>query len=196
MLLLLLAAFIQIQQIIGVDPGKILQIHWQHDNLVHLLIFFLAGIPILQPYKTNYCASDAFVSSLPINGKNFLAPWKKSDRSNVDWYEASGYCAAHCAEMVTIQSAEEHEVFTNFTNSFYYRNVWGGAQIANDTAFAHWINGADATYQPMQPTNGEYNVDTLLNCLIFKNFMFSTIDCNSDYKIGVVCQRPVYHPPA
>lgn len=140
--------------------------------------------------KKRYCDHDAFLSSKPINNKVFLAPYKSAERIG-DWYENSGYCAAHCAEMVTIQSAEENTHLVNFMRSTgMKKGVWLGATIFNKQDFTHWYSGAPVTYTHPKDVN-EYNEEDLTPLLtgfgnksLWGNWYFT------EPGISIACQRP------
>ncbi len=142
------------------------------------------------PPINQFCEYDAFVSSTPFKDKVFLHPWKKSER-NADWFEARGYCAKHCAELVTIQSAEENAHFLKFMQSILLNDfVWIGAEIENRAPFTKWSNGENATYVSQAP--GEYNEDgrTCANAYIVgdKYYWYNYYCYYPSY--FVACQRP------
>lgn len=109
----------------------------------------------VMPQRNDFCEYDAFVSSTPFKGKVFLHPWKKTERI-ADWFEARGYCAKHCAELVTISSEEENVHFLNFMRSVNLNDaVWLGAEVENNADFKAWSNGQNVTYT--NKAAGEYN---------------------------------------
>lgn len=119
--------------------------------------------------KTN-CDFDAFISSTPYNGKVFLHPWKKDERKG-DWYEARGYCAANCAEIVTIQSAAENEFFLNFMREVGLDTaVWLGAEIEDRAEFTVWSNNLTAKYHNKQPLEYDQFGHTCLNAALLTDF--------------------------
>lgn len=144
------------------------------------------------PQVNNFCEYDAFISSTEYNGKVFLHPWKKSERT-ADWFEARGYCAKHCAELVTIQSAAENTHFLNFMRSInLYDAVWLGAEIDNPlTNFTTWSNGENATYLSKAP--GEYNESghTCINAayVTSQNLWYNYYCTYTNYLVA--CQRSV-----
>lgn len=113
------------------------------------------------PARSKVCKYDAFMSSTPYNGKVFLFPWETTDRKG-DWLKNYGFCAAHCAEMVTISSAAENSFFLNFMRRSELTDaVWLGAQVKNQT-LSGWTDGQSLVYE--NKATGEYNDDGL-TCL-------------------------------
>lgn len=108
------------------------------------------------PKGKQFCDYDAFTSSLSINGKVFLHPYRKDERRG-DWHEAVGYCARHCAEIVVINSVEENDLFLAFMRSLGMTapGVWLGAVVNDKVPFPNWYNGAPAIYN--NKAAGEYN---------------------------------------
>jgi len=105
------------------------------------------------PIVKTFCDNDAFISSQAINGKVFLHPWNTDERRG-DWYKARGYCAAHCAEIVRIDSKEENDLFLAFMRSVGMTapGVWLGAEVDNRVPFTNWANGDIALF----PNNKNY----------------------------------------
>lgn len=142
------------------------------------------------PQANQLCEYDAFIASTPYNDKVFLHPWKKTER-NADWYEARGYCAKHCAELVTIQSSEENDHFLNFMRSINLNDaVWLGAEIEDKAEFSVWSNGEKATY--WNKASGEYNEigRTCLNAAYAtsQNLWYNYYCTYPSYLVA--CQRP------
>jgi len=152
-------------------------------------------IPVL-PAVSKVCNYDAFVASTKFNNKVFLFPWE-TDNQRGNWLKAWGYCAAHCAEMVTIHSEEENKFFLDFMRNVGFDDkgengnkvsIWLGAQVHNKT-FTNWSNGEKGDFNPA--AIGEYNEDGL-TCLtaafkITNDFWYNYFcDRNSNF---IACQR-------
>lgn len=157
----------------------------QRTHFIHIVV----SITVMPQISEN-CEYDAFISSTPFNGKVFLHPWKKTERT-ADWFETRGYCAKHCAELVTIRSAEENVHFLSFMRSISLTDaVWLGAEVENRTEFASWSNGENVTYSNKAP--GEYNEDgrTCLNAayVTSQNLWYNYYCYHPNYLIA--CQRP------
>ncbi len=147
------------------------------------------------PKQKQFCDYDAFSSSQPYNGKVFLHPWKKVERQ-ADWWEARGYCAAHCAELVTINSAEENAFFLDFMrNVGITQGVWIGAEVTNKVEFDNWSNGSPAPYH--NKAVGEYDQDgySCINAayIVSQNFWYNYLCDYTGY--FVACQRPADWTP-
>lgn len=142
------------------------------------------------PTVKRNCDYDPFISSTPFDGKVFLHPWKKSERK-ADWFEARGYCAANCAELVTIQSAAENEFFLNFMRSVNLDDaVWLGAEVEERVEFSYWSNGLAATYHNKQPSEYDQTGHTCVNAAYLTNIntwwnYYCTV---TNYLVA--CQRP------
>lgn len=138
------------------------------------------------PETAEQCDYDAFVHSPSINGKQFLYPWEKSDRIG-DWLKAKGFCAAHCAEMVTIHSAAENKFFVDFMNSLGATGdyIWLGAET-HRKKFTGWSNGEKGDYDNLaSDSNDEAGITCLTahsrNDWYNKSCLLSTV--------YVACQR-------
>lgn len=110
-----------------------------------------------------HCHHDAFIASDVYEGKEFLFPWKTSERKG-DWNYNRGYCAQHCAQMVTLRNQNEHMFFYNFMvqNGMLHPGAWLGAQV-NQKQLLRWYNSDELIeYNPVAP--GEYD-QTGLTCL-------------------------------
>lgn len=110
------------------------------------------------------CSEDSFISSTPYGKKVFLHPWKTDERKG-DWYYNRDYCAKNCAEMVTIDSAEENTFFHEFIRhvGMKHPGAWLGAQIKDRQEISRWYNDKEmGSYCPKAP--GEYN-EPGLTCL-------------------------------
>lgn len=151
-------------------------------------------MPIL-PAIRPLCDSDAFVASIPYKSKVFLIPWETVNQHG-NWLKAAGYCAANCAEMVTIHSEEENRFFLNFMRNVVFDgtapnedkvSIWLGAQVYNKT-IVRWSNGERFDYE--NRPKGEYNIDGL-TCLTAATTTYdywSNNYCNFEYNF-FACQR-------
>lgn len=141
------------------------------------------------PAVNQFCEYDAFVASDPYNGKVFLQPWESSERLG-DWYEARGYCAKHCAELVTIHSATENAFFFDFMRQVnFYTWVWMGAEIESLAAFTTWSNGEPNDYSAMAPGEPNEPGHTCLNGgPNIYNYWYN--DYCYDTNALIACQRP------
>lgn len=142
------------------------------------------------------CEYDAFVASTAYNEKVFLFPWETINRRG-NWLKASGYCAANCAELVTIHSEEENKFFLNFMRDVGFDGkgmdgdkvaIWLGAQVNNKT-LKYWSNGESVDYD--NKGTGEYNEDGL-TCLsaaykITNDYWYNYF-CDYNYNF-FACQR-------
>lgn len=152
-------------------------------------LLILASLTVM-PQVNNFCEYDAFIASTPYNDKVFLHPWKKTERT-ADWFEARGYCAKNCAELVTIQSSAENIHFLNFMRSINLSDaVWLGAEIENTTEITAWSNGEVANFFNKAP--GEYNENgrTCLNAayVTSQNLWYNYYCTYANYLVA--CQRP------
>lgn len=141
------------------------------------------------PQKSKNCDFDAFISSTPYEGKVFLHPWKRSERTG-DWFEARGYCAKHCAELVTIQSEKENDHFLKFMRSVNAHDaVWLGAQIVNGTDFTVWSDGKLARYSNLAPGERNKRGRTCANAAFraTDNFWYNYYCTHASYLVA--CQR-------
>jgi len=154
------------------------------------------------PAKSKICEYDAFHASTAYGSKVFLFPWETADQRG-SWLRNRGYCAAHCAEMVTIHSQAENQFFLDFMRSTVFDDsglnaanvaIWLGAQIENKT-FNGWTNGEINDYN--NPKSTEYNEDGL-TCLtaawsIDNNYWYNYFcDWNNYF---VACQRGSFCAP-
>lgn len=144
------------------------------------------------PQQKKFCDYDAFISSQPINDKVFLHPWKKTER-RADWYEARGYCASHCAEIVRINSVDENDQFLAFMRDIGMTapGVWLGAEVDNKVPFTNWANGDLSVYN--NKASGEYNNagHTCVSAnrgLTTLNLWYNDV-CTGD-NFYIACQRP------
>lgn len=135
-----------------------------------------------------FCDVDPFISSKPINDKVFLIPGNINERQS-DWYGARAYCAAHCAESVTLHSQDENDFFMNFSVVSGGQQFWIGAQVAKGNIT--WSNGETVDYSN-SITAEEFNSadEPMKNCIHawiddFKWHAF--VPCNTQFFIA--CQR-------
>lgn len=106
---------------------------------------------------------DPFISSTPYGNKVFLHPWITNERKG-DWYYNRHYCAQNCAEMVTIHSSAENEIFHEFMRSvgMVHPGTWLGGQIREKQEMRNWYDGVEVTFMKKAP--GEFN-ENGLTCL-------------------------------
>jgi len=158
----------------------------------------IRGALTIMPFEKEFCNYDAFISSQPINNKVFLHPWNTDERQG-DWYKARGYCAAHCAEIVRIDSVEENTLFLEFMRSVGMTapGVWLGAEVDDRVAFTNWTSGA-----PVNFTNNANYPDAGHTCvsanrgLTTANLWYND-KCTGDAadKAFIACQRRVTWTP-
>src|ERR1700744_3026045 len=104
---------------------------------------------------------------------------------------STNFNSDHCAEMITVKSADEHALLNTFFKHLQYSNVWMGAQIVNQTQFTEFFNGENSTaYSPKQAS--EYNENTPLACATLWDLNTSFFWGLWCYSVqGVGCQRSV-----
>ncbi len=107
-ILLILAVFIQFQNIFGLGISAATIKHKNNCNKIKINVFIVDLTYITTPKKREFCEADAFISSKPINGKVYLAPWLKTDRGVFDWYQVQGYCKQFKFHFIAIKRCHTH----------------------------------------------------------------------------------------